>query len=364
MKITGIECTPFTLPLKATIHFAAGTMPATEHVLVQVHTDQGLVGTAEAPSRPFFYGESQQSMLAAVEKWFGPALAGADPFDIERAWQHFDRVEHNNTIKGALDIALHDLMGQALGVSCRKLLGGYAESVTTTYVCGFGKAEAMAEEALAVRERYGINAFKLKVGIDPKQDQAMLRHLRRALPDALLYVDGNQGLTAQDAMHVLEEAEAQGIAWAEEPCSTHDRIGRQRVAGATAVPILGDESCRTLEEVAREIADRTVHLVSIKNARTGYRLSRNILATCLASRIRPMTGSQGDSGIGATAAFHFCAAHRATQALPAELSFFLNLADDILAEPLVIRGGRLSLPDRPGLGIVIDRDKLAHYRAD
>jgi L-alanine-DL-glutamate epimerase-like enolase superfamily enzyme len=363
MKITRIVCTPFTLPLRATIHFAAGSMPVTEQVLVEVHTDEGLIGMAEAPSRPFFYGESPASMIAAVEKWFGPALIGSDPFAIERAWHQFDRVEHNNTIKGALDIALHDVMGQALGISCRRLLGDWGDSVAVTYVCGLGAPQKVAEEAVGMHGRYGITAFKLKVGVDPAQDEVMLRHVRKALPDALLYIDGNQGLTAQQAIRLLDIAAEERIAWAEEPCSMHDRIGRQRIAAATAVPILGDESCRTLEEVAREVTDRTVHLVSIKTARTGFRLSRNILAYCVAARVRPMSGSQGDSGIGVIAGWHFCAAHRATQTLPAELSFFLNLADDLLAEPLTIRDGRLALPESPGLGVRIDRSKLVRYTA-
>ena len=364
MKITAIDCIPFTLPLSKGITFAAGRLEETENVLVQVHTDQGLIGTAEAPSRPFFYGESQRSMAAAVEGWFAPALIGTDPFNIEGAWEAFERVEHNNTVKGAIDMALHDIMGQALGVPCHRLLGGYATSARVTYVCGFAAPAVMAQEAAEYQARYGISAFKLKVGMHPEQDIEMMRQVRRAVPDALLYLDGNEGLRAQDAIRVLREAEAQGVAWVEEPCDMHDRAGRQQVARMANVPVLGDESCRTLDEVAREIADGTVHMVSIKTARTGYRMSRNILAACLAARVRPMVGSQGDSGIGVLTGLHFCAAHRATHSLPAELSFFLNLSADLLAEELVIREGRIQAPTAPGLGIVIDPAKLKRHRCD
>ena len=93
-------------------------------------------------------------------------------------------------------------------------------------------------------------------------------------------------------------------------------------------------------------------------------MSRDIYALCLANSVRPMVGSQGDSGIGVLAGLHFCAAHRKTQELPAELCFFLNLDGDILAEPLEISDGKLQVPDTPGLGIRIDPDKLAHFRSD
>ncbi len=364
MKITKIICTPFTLPMRAQLAFASGQMSSTEHVLVEIHTSEGLVGTAEAPSRAYVYGESQRSMVAAVEQWFAPSLLGLDPMAIEGAAQVMGRIAHNYTIKGAIDLALHDLIGQILGVPCHRLLGGYARDAHVTYVCGHGSPQAMAEEALSMQASHGITSFKLKVGLDSKQDAEMIRVMRQALPDAVLYLDGNEAFTGSQALRLLRVAEECTIAWVEEPCDVDDRAGRQHVARSSGVPILGDESCRSCEEVAREIADRTIHMVSIKLARTGYRSARTILGMAVASRIQPMVGSQGDSGVGVLAALHFCVAHAATQALPAELSFFLNLGGDLLAEPLEIKNGRLAVSEASGLGIVIDRDKLAHYRVD
>jgi len=364
MKITRIEAIPFSLPLKQPVTFALGKLAVTEHVLVRVHTDEGLVGQAEAPSRPFFYGESQASMVAAVERWFAPALIGRSPFESEHLWSLFERIEHNNTAKGALDIALFDLVGQALGQPCHRLLGGWGRDAAVTYVCGYGAPEAMAEEAQAMRERFGIGCFKLKVGIDPDQDVRMLHTVRRALPDVQLYVDGNMGLRATDALRVLAAGAEVGLLWAEEPCHMEDRTGRRRVGRTSPVPILGDESVRTSREVAREIADEAIHLVSIKVARTGFRQSQAIVGLCEANRLRPVQGSQGDSGVGVVAGLHFCVAHKATQSLPAELSFHLNLAGDLLREPLEITGGRLHVGDAPGLGLDIDPEALARFRVD
>ena len=362
MKITGLECIPFNLPLKHPVRFSGGRLDVTEHVLVKVTTDEGLTGIAEAPSRPFFYGESQASMMEAVRRWFQPVLIGADPLSIERAWAGFSEVEHNNTIKGALDIALHDIAGQALGVPCHRLLGGWGTSARVTYICGYGPPSAMAEEALRIRERYGIDSFKLKVGIDPRQDIVMLRTLRRALPDATLYVDGNSGLAPADALKVLEVAYEVGLVWAEEPVHRDDRAGRALVARHSRVPIMGDESCRTPQEVVREIDDGFVQVVAIKTARTGFRQSRDIVAHCDARRIPNVVASQGDSTLGIVCALHFTVAHRATASRPAELAFHLNTEADILEEAVEIRNGQLIAPDRPGLGVRVDPGKLAHYR--
>ena len=366
MKITRIDCIPFNLPLKHPVRFAGGRLAVSEHVLVQVHTNEGLVGTAEAPSRPFFYGESQASMVEAVRKWFAPALVGRSALEIERAWAAFDEVEHNDTTKGALDIALHDIAGQALGKPCHQLLGAWDDSARVTYICSYAAPEAMAEEALAIRARYGIDSFKLKVGIDAKQDVRMLHTLRAALPDALLYVDGNSGLSGPDALRVLDAAFEIGLAWAEEPVHRDDRPGRAMVKRHTRVPIMGDESCRNPAEAARELADGFVQLVGIKTARTGFRISRDIVAQTRALRGRNVVASQGDSTVGILAALHFTAAHRATAAQPAELTFHLNTQADLLEDggvPAIV-GGRMKASDAPGLGIRLDPAKLAQYRID
>lgn len=364
MKITRIDCIPFNLPLKHPVRFAGGILAVSEHVLVQVHTDDGFVGQAEAPSRPFFYGESQASMVEAARKWFAPALLGQDPMAIERAWALFSEVEHNDTIKGALDIALHDIAGQALGVPCHRLLGGWDTSARVTYICGYAAPQVMAEEALRIGERYGIDSFKLKVGMDARQDVAMLHTLRRALPDATLYVDGNSGLNGPDALRVLDAGYETGLAWAEEPVHRDDRSGRAMVQRHTRVPIMGDESCRNPAEVAREIADGFVQIVGIKTARTGFRVSRDITAQSSALRVRNVIASQGDSTLGIMAALHFTVAHRATASQPAELSFHLNIEADLLQDdnlpPIV--GGRMEAPMEPGLGVRLDPEKLARYR--
>ena len=364
MKITEIRATPFSIPLKSTLKFAHGSMTTTDHVLVEVVTDEGLVGVAEAPSRPFFYGELQKSIVAAIEDWFAPGLVGSHPTDIEGAWSRFAGIQHNNTAKGALDLALHDIVAQASNLSLTRLLGGVPAPVRVTYVCGFAKPEIMADEAASINAEHGISAFKLKAGMDRKSDATMLAAMRKCLPDALLYLDCNQALRAAEAVELLSVAADFGVAWAEEPCHIDDRIGRRHVAGAARVPVLGDESCRTPVEVAREVADGTIDLVSIKVARTGYReLTAHPRDLPPPTGYGRLVGSQGDSGIGVAAGAHFCAAFAETRAQPAELSFHLNLANDLLSEPWQISDGMLEMPDRPGLGIGIDRGRLSRLRS-
>lgn len=77
MKITAVEVIPFAIPYVKPLKFASGEVRTADHVLVRVHTDDGIVGVAEAPPRPFTYGETQASIVAVVEQIFAPRSSGS-----------------------------------------------------------------------------------------------------------------------------------------------------------------------------------------------------------------------------------------------------------------------------------------------
>ena len=363
MKIAKLEAIPFRMPMRETVKFATGQLSALDHVLVRVHTDEGLVGQAEAPSRPMVYGESAVSIVAAVNDWFAPALCGIDPFAIEQVWARLDRVEHNPTAKAAIDMALHDIIGQATGVPLYRLLGGWSNEVELSHILGLGTAQQVVEQAQRLIAQYGFGTLKLKAGIDPARDTAMVRAVRAAVgPSIRLHVDANHGYSSLVAARTLPQWEPYDIAWVEEPCPGWDVRGRELVAAATSIPLMADESCTTVASVMEEIRRGTCRLISIKNARTGYSQSRKIIDLCEANGLVPVTGSQGDTEIGAITSAHFHAAHRATASGPGELSFFLDTAESLFTEPITIRAGKFVLPDKPGMGLMVDAEKLARYR--
>jgi L-alanine-DL-glutamate epimerase-like enolase superfamily enzyme len=127
---------------------------------------------------------------------------------------------------------------------------------------------------------------------------------------------------------------------------------------------MGDESCKTVAAVTAEIAYGHSRLISIKTGGTGYTLSKKILLLCEAHGLVPVSGSQSDSDLGAIAGAHFNAGHRLLAQGPAELTSFLDAAGQLLTEPVQIRGGKLTLGDRPGVGVTIDETRLARFRLD
>ncbi|GAB3272433.1 muconate cycloisomerase [Sinomonas notoginsengisoli] len=366
MKIERIEAIPYSIPYTHPLRFASGEVHAAEHVLIRVHTDEGLVGTADAPPRPYTYGETQASIIAVVRDIFGPQLAGLDPLDREKAQQIMRRTIHNDTAKGAVDIALWDLIGQSLGTPVHQLLGGYADGMRVSHMLGFRPAAELLEEAQRFREQYGITTFKLKTGRRPLGlDVEAVHVLREGLGEEVeIYLDANRGWTANEALEVLRRTEGMGLTALEEPCDASEALSRRRLVQHSAIPIVGDESVPTPGDVSRELLSGGCNAICIKTARSGFTQATEILGLCTGLGVDVTMGNQIDTQIGSLATVTFGAAHEASQRRAGELSNFLDMADDLLAEPLVIRDGVIRVRETAGVGAVIDEDKLARYRQD
>ncbi|MBN1849603.1 MAG: mandelate racemase/muconate lactonizing enzyme family protein [Deltaproteobacteria bacterium] len=364
MKISAIETIPFRIPLKKPSKWARGEQLAAEHLLVKIFTDEGVVGISEALPRPTVYGESIESIKYAIDQWLGPMVIGMDPFELERIWDNFHSIAWNPAAKSSIDIALHDIIGKALGQPCYKLFGCWSNKVSLSWNIGLNSLVEMVKEGLEMVEAYGFKAIKLKTGIDPAKDVEMVKAIRRELgEDILIYIDANQGYDPYTALKAIHKMMEYNIAFVEEPCPVRDIKGRKMVSEKLDIPLMGDESCLTPADVAREIDAGCLRIISIKTARTGFSLSKKIIHLCEEAGIRNLLGLQGETGIGSISSAHLCAAYKNTNFYyPSENSFFLLLTDDILKKPLEIKEGFLELTDAPGLGVEIDEARFKKFR--
>jgi len=366
MKIIKIEAIPFSIPYRKPLRFASGQVTDAEHILVRVHTDDGLVGTAEAPPRPFTYGETQASIMAVIDGVFSPQIIGISPLEREGIHARLNRTVANPAAKSAIDMAVWDLIGQSLGVPVTDLLGGFGNRMRVAHMVGFAEPSEMVAEAGRVRELYGITTFKVKVGRRPIDvDVAVCRALREALGDTVeLYIDGNRGWTAADSARALRAMADLDLQFAEELCPADDVLGRRWLVAHSSIPMFADESVTRPGEVTRELLDGAATGISIKTARTGFTYSQRVLFQCEGLGVDVVMGNQIDGQIGSLCSLAFGAAFELTSRRAGELSNFLDMSDDLLTEPLQIRNGRLRVREAPGLGIEIDEDKLTRYRQD
>ncbi len=359
MKITAVKAIPVKIPLVEPLHWVTGYMEHAEHVLVRIETDEGIEGIGEAVPRPGIYGETPVSVTHMIANVLGPMLIGLDPFDTEKAWAKMSAIYWNPTAKGAIDVALYDIMGKKCQLPCHKLLGGWTDKVQVSWMIAL---KSMAEMVQDAAEQYakGFRYFKLKGGINPQFDIEMVRNIKKVVgSDAKLYIDGNMGYSYMDIIKVASELE-NDLVWLEEPMACGDSAGRKKLSEKIKTPLLGDESLFTLNSLVHELELGALDIIMVKIPRTGFTLGKKYVALAEAHNKPMLIGTQAETTLGTVAGIHFAAAHKQFS-LSNELSYFQSIKGNLLTTELVIENGYLSVPNGPGLGVQLDEDKVKHF---
>ncbi|MCK2127012.1 mandelate racemase, partial [Thauera aromatica] len=236
MKITKVEVIPISTPMKRAQVMRGMTLSRIDGVLLKLHTDEGLVGIADAGDTSSWYrGETQDSISSMICDFFAPqVLLGEDPTKIEKIVGRMDVLTRdNNQAKATVDFALHDVVGKSLGVPVYQLLGGKTiDRIPLGLVLGAGEPEAVAEEALAVLKE-GFSFVKLKAGKGGlKDDIAMVAEVRRAVGDEVdLFIDVNGAWTYDQALTTIRALEKYNLSKIEQPLPAWDLDGMARLRG-------------------------------------------------------------------------------------------------------------------------------------
>lgn len=365
-RIVEVRTIPYAIPYRKPLKFASGSIDVADNVLVEIVTSVGVVGVAEAPPRPYTYGETQDSIMAVINQVFAPAVIGLSVLDREVARRRLARTVGNPTAKAAIDMAMWDAWGKIIDTPVHSLLGGFVDELRVSHMLGFDDPEIVAAEAVELRETLGISTFKIKVGRRPIHlDVAVCTAVREAVGDEVeLYIDGNRGWTATESARAIRMLEDVGLSQVEELCPADDVLSRRWLVSQCLVPFVADESATTPADVTREILSGAATAVSIKTARTGFSDSLRVSHLAEGLGIDVVIGNQIDAHLGTVCSLVFGASQEITARSAAELSNYLDLADDLLVDPLVIKDGRMRVPEGPGLGVSLDQEKVTHYRTD
>jgi L-alanine-DL-glutamate epimerase-like enolase superfamily enzyme len=389
MKITDITVTKLSFPVHPPMADAIHYMPQRNLVLVQVHTDAGMIGLGEAAC----YGGPMESTEAVILHELKPRLIGEDPFDVERLWRKMAIPSHQHGRGGILymamsgiDIALYDIIGQAVETPLYKLLGGYRNRVPAYASAGFyceGKGALELAEECAGYVDQGFRHIKIKVGrnkeamLNPlhnmpqadyatvtlQEDLERVRQVRAAIgPDVKLAVDANNAWTPSLAIQMGRAMQAYDIAWLEEPVDTDDIAGSVHVAQDLDVPVSGYETCYSLPQFRDLITRRAVDIVQPDVIWSGgITETRKIAAFAHAYQL-PVIPHVFSSGLSLIANLHFIAS------IPngGLLEFDRNKNDlrtRLFNESIEIdEEGVVHLPDRPGLGVTLNLETIKRYQ--
>jgi L-alanine-DL-glutamate epimerase-like enolase superfamily enzyme len=367
MHIKRVEPIAVSLPMKKPVFMAGVEIRQADNVLVRIEADNGVIGWGEAASAPTMTGETVESMMAAVH-YLTPAVEGRPAEDIDGAIAAMtSRMYANNAAKGAIEMALHDLVGRATGQPAYALLGGKQRSrMAILGVISTGELASDLREAERKRAD-GYAAFKIKVGIDkPLTDAERTRRVCAVLgANALISADANQGWSTDEAVQYVRAVADAGLDFFEQPVHADDVAGMAAVAAAAGEIAIGaDESIHSLEDIRRHHERNAARGVSLKTIKLGG--LRGVMAAgrlCEALGLNVnVSAKTGESSIACAAATHIAAA------LP-QIAWGLTLSneglsDDVTLRPIRITRGHVEVSDRPGLGVDVDEGRVARYRRD
>ncbi len=320
------------------------------------------------------YGETVSIDQVVIHEQLAPFILGRDATALGEVLASARRgIIGYPYALAALDIALHDMVGRAAGVPVHMLLGGRARhSVPVAHMIGLMPEGQALEEATRCLEE-GCRAFQVKTGPDADRDVSLVRRLRELSGESVvLRVDANCGYgppkRALDVVRALADA---GADFVEQPVG-----GREELATVTRhspLPIMADEDCWTPHDAVRLVADGVADIISIYVAKSGGIAGASTVARVAAAAGLPhdLNGSL-ETGIGNAASLQVAAASPAellASVLPvsapastgATSTFGRYFTDDVIASPMRLVDGSLEVPDDPGLGFEVDRDKLDHY---
>ena len=329
-------------------------------LLLRLTSDCGAEGVAEITVKPTWCGVTVRSLVATVEDIFVPMLKSLDLSDPVKIRAALDIVPENNAAKTLIDNACWDLYAAREGRPLWQIWNGQPK-IELSWAVTRQEPSAMAAEAAQMVGRYGFRTLKVKGGQGLEKDIAGIREIRAAVGEAIrFYVDANGAYPAVEALDYARAIADAGAVMLEDPCPLVPDAGFRKLRQDSPIPILVDFGCASLRD-AHLFVEHGARALSIKPSRFGLTHSRAMLDMVRQNGGDAVVGLMGESAAGALAGLQFAAA-LGHPVLPAELTWFLAMTDQIITQVPDIVDGMITLPDSPSLAALIAWDIVERHR--
>jgi L-alanine-DL-glutamate epimerase-like enolase superfamily enzyme len=386
LKITKIESHVLLVP----DYDSKACSSAQDDIVVKVHTDEGIVGIGETDTNPwatkaYINSPGTHCMALGIQN----LLVGKDPLEVESLWESMyvstamsGRRGLGICALGALDMALWDIKGNALGKPVWQLLGGAKHANIHPYASLLPNGNSLEEYAssligkLVQAKKYGFDAAKLEIcingpyshgGLQEKDPEVanIVTSCRNAVgTNMTLMVDVAYAWNDwRTALKLIEAIEPYDIYFVETPISSDDLDGYAALAERSKIPIAAGEWLQTRFEFQELIDHGKIGVAQPDVGRVGGITEARRVAEFADLRGRRIVPHCWKTGIGIAASAHLAAASPNCpfiEFLPAELSESL-IRKELVADELRMEDGVIALPTKPGLGIELNEDAVAKY---
>ncbi len=366
MKITQVTAYPLSLTLPSPQVTSQQAYRKVSICLVRVDTDEGIYGVGEALAR---FGP--QGYAKVIETLLAPVLIGQDPHQVKRHWDAM-----RNTLNGrsggmlfeaiaAVDIALWDLRGKALGLPLFALLGGRVMDKVPAYASSIMVGKDVREEADRIMA-LGFRGMKLKTGADVNAEIRRTKTLRAHVgPDIAIMVDANYIFDEYEALYFANAVGDLGIQWFEEPIQPENRNGYLRLAQRSPVALAAGESEFTAHDLTDLLAAGAIQYAQPDVTRCGgisESLRVALVADAFHVKYAPHVGFSG--AICVAASLHLSAVSpnlSCMECMVTPSAFREELVRTPVGLYTQVKDGCLAIPEGPGLGIEVDWKRVDRY---
>lgn len=368
MKITRISAWVLRLP-----EVTARCDGTQDTCLIEVETDEGIIGWGEVDSAPTVVKAIVEAPLShQLCNGLANVLKGADPLAIEactlrmqEAVNYYGRAAVGTHAMAGVNIALWDIAGKVYGQPVYRLLGGPHRKRFRAY-CSilFGDTPAATYDLARRFADQGFTAIKFgwgPMGQDEATDLALVREARRGAGEEVdLLVDAGQVWDWRTALKRAQQFAEYGIFWLEEPLHPADLAGYARLSAASPIPIAAGEAESRFEDFERLLVEGGVDWIQPDPGRCG--LSTLVEVGRLAHRLhRRIVNHSFKSGITLAASLHGLAA------VPHGQLFEYCMADsplrhELTQESFEVVDGYVQVPEAPGLGVTLDQETVRRYQ--
>jgi mandelate racemase len=347
------------VPMRLPLQTSTGAVSIAALVLLDLETTAGITGRAYL----FAVGRQNLKPIVALCEAMGEMIAGdpVAPFDIEKKLrQKYTLLGVHNIVLFAMagiDMAAWDAHAQSLGQPLVRVLGGTPRPVRAYNSKGLGimPLKALAKEAEALVKE-GFSAVKLRLGRpDAQDDIAALRAVKKAIGPAItLMCDFNQALSVNEAIRRGRMLDDEGgLYWIEEPTRADDFEGNGHIADELLTPVQIGENFMGPEQMAQALAAGACDFVMPDAQRIG-----GVTGWMRAAALAQAAGLEMSSHLFPEVSYHLLAVTPTCHWLE-----YVDWADPILADPLLIRDSHVLIPAAPGTGIRWDEKAVKKYAA-
>lgn len=366
--IERIETRLVDLPTIRPHKLSVGTMHGQTLMLVTIYCSDGSVGTGEGTTiAGMAYGpESPESMKLAIDAYLGPAMIGKDASRVQALMAHLSKlVKVNHFARSAVETALLDAHGRRLGVPVSELLGGRCrDRLPVAWTLASGSTEKDIAEAEKMLELRRHKTFKLKIGArDPRVDIEHVARIRKALGDrGAVRVDVNMAWSETQAAWAIPALADAGCELVEQPVNSAAAL--KRLMRRFPVALMADEVLQGPQSAFDIAKNEGADVFAIKIEQSGGLFAaQRVAAIADAAGIELYGGTMLEGAVGTIASAHLFASIPNLQ-WGTELFGPLLITEEILVKPLDYSDFELTVPDGPGLGIELDKDRIKRFTRD